>query len=727
MNQGLASLPVKRFQDGGFSIGPAAPSSPAIGLGGLTAPAVSIGTPIGEIGVTPMDMVSLAVPALAAPNMAINAINALAAFNAQQEPAPVTTLAVSPEVEVSPIESPIAQVSPIAALTAMNAEQEAEEGIASDVDSVADAVAAAQAATDAAEADAGVGVGTAGVGGESDAGPGEGGGDSGAGSSDGGGDSGGDGGDGGSSGSDGGGDGGEKAGGVIGLRKYQLGGNVMGMGDSQPRYAYAPPMMAGGGVAEAKQVQNQGRGPDTMLVHMAPREVAGLQALAMAHGGSLTINPQTGLPEAGFLSSLLPMAIGAALAPMTAGTSLAFLGTPMGAALTVGGLTGLATGSLGKGLMAGLGAFGGASLGAGLVGAESIGAQQAGIGASQEAALAQAAEMESARAAAMQAEAAKQTALMGGEAGAKQAFADYALNPDLFYSPPGLDTSLVTQAGNQAIAAKPFDMAAIQAAKEKGISDFASKPLYEQLTGSFDVAKTQPIKDTFTGLGGMKAVGPLAGPVLAEAAKPKPLSVAKTPSQVRPYSLDVANISAAKAPLYSPGSTQEREMLRYAYSPMPMYRAAEGGEVDPDYDMQMGGIAAFSDAYEEGGVAKLAKMRKSLKGAPYYKFAQDRRDSSMEASVEQNLAAGGALPPRFLSGGGDGMSDSIKANIDGKQEARLADGEFVVPADVVSHLGNGSSKAGAKKLYSMMDRIRSARTGQKKQAPEVKAERYMPA
>jgi hypothetical protein len=101
----------------------------------------------------------------------------------------------------------------------------------------------------------------------------------------------------------------------------------------------------------------------------------------------------------------------------------------------------------------------------------------------------------------------------------------------------------------------------------------------------------------------------------------------------------------------------------------------------------------------------------------------------MEAAIDQNFAKGGlgALPPRFLSGGGDGMSDSIKANIDGKQEARLADGEFVVPADVVSHLGNGSSKAGAKKLYSMMDKIRKARTGRTRQAPEVNPNRYMPA
>jgi hypothetical protein len=82
---------------------------------------------------------------------------------------------------------------------------------------------------------------------------------------------------------------------------------------------------------------------------------------------------------------------------------------------------------------------------------------------------------------------------------------------------------------------------------------------------------------------------------------------------------------------------------------------------------------------------------------------------------------------RMLKGPGDGMSDDIPAVIGKKQPARLADGEFVVPADVVSHLGNGSTDAGAKKLYSMMDKIRTARTGKKKQAPAVKADKYMPA
>jgi len=82
---------------------------------------------------------------------------------------------------------------------------------------------------------------------------------------------------------------------------------------------------------------------------------------------------------------------------------------------------------------------------------------------------------------------------------------------------------------------------------------------------------------------------------------------------------------------------------------------------------------------------------------------------------------------RMLKGPGDGMSDSIPARIGRKQPARLADGEFVVPADVVSHLGNGSTDAGAKQLYSMMNKVRKARTGNPKQGRQIQPRKYLPA
>ena len=92
------------------------------------------------------------------------------------------------------------------------------------------------------------------------------------------------------------------------------------------------------------------------------------------------------------------------------------------------------------------------------------------------------------------------------------------------------------------------------------------------------------------------------------------------------------------------------------------------------------------------------------------------------------LAKGGPAmkQPRYLRGITDGMEDKIKTSIDGKQKALLSHGEFVIPADVVSHLGNGNSDSGAKKLYQMMDRIRQARTGTKKQGRQINPDKFMP-
>ena len=125
----------------------------------------------------------------------------------------------------------------------------------------------------------------------------------------------------------------------------------------------------------ADHMASKGRGPDSMLIHMSPREVQGLQALATANGGSLTINPETGLPEAGVLDKLLPTIIGAGLS-MIPGVG------PLMAAGIVGGIQTVRTGDIGKGLAAGLGAYGGANLTAGLMeaGTSTIGAAEAANG-----------------------------------------------------------------------------------------------------------------------------------------------------------------------------------------------------------------------------------------------------------------------------------------------------------------------------------------------------------
>ena len=121
-----------------------------------------------------------------------------------------------------------------------------------------------------------------------------------------------------------------------------------------------------------------------------------------------------------------------------------------------------------------------------------------------------------------------------------------------------------------------------------------------------------------------------------------------------------------------------QEGRRYAYG-------AEGGQ----YQVPIGLLASHAGKFAEGGIANLNRGM-------------------------------------YLGGATDGMADVIPANIEGTQEARLSDGEFVMPADVVSHLGNGNSNAGAKTLYSMMDRIRKARTGTKSQGKEINPNKFLP-
>lgn len=124
--------------------------------------------------------------------------------------------------------------------------------------------------------------------------------------------------------------------------------------------------------------------------------------------------------------------------------------------------------------------------------------------------------------------------------------------------------------------------------------------------------------------------------------------------------------------------------------------------------------------YAEGGITNLNA------GGYDRMVGEDPMYSTMASGGIASLG-GYSDGGRMLKGPGDGMSDSIPATIAGRRPARLATEEFVVPADVVSHLGNGSSDAGAKQLYAMMDKVRQARTGTKRQGREINPRKYMPA
>jgi hypothetical protein len=185
------------------------------------------------------------------------------------------------------------------------------------------------------------------------------------------------------------------------------------------------------------------------------------------------------------------------------------------------------------------------------------------------------------------------------------------------------------------------------------------------------------------------------------------------------------------------GVAQGQQFFNPTYTPIPPVQAAEGGlmnmpntvqstitenglRLDPTSSVQM---------YAKGGNVDNETMSivKHLRtgGAPMHHIAGflDYRQKKMAQGGHLGGYSDGG---RMLKGPGDGMSDDIPASIAGIQPARLANEEFVIPADVVSHLGNGSSEAGAKVLYSMMDKVRKARTGHTKQGKQINPEKLMP-
>jgi hypothetical protein len=146
---------------------------------------------------------------------------------------------------------------------------------------------------------------------------------------------------------------------------------------------------------------------------------------------------------------------------------------------------------------------------------------------------------------------------------------------------------------------------------------------------------------------------------------------------------------------------------------------------------------AATDVVEsaEGGLAALTMARGGISN-PFFskttgKFTSRAPQVYADGGMADHYNLGGYSDGgRLLRGPGDGVSDSIPATIGDKRPARLADGEFVVPARIVSELGNGSTEAGARKLYAMMDRVQAARKGsigKGKVANNSRADKYLPA
>jgi len=571
----------------------------------------------------------------------------------------------------------------------------------------------------------------------------------------------------------------------------------------------------------AKHLAAHGRGKDTELIHMDKGEIASLQQIAKANGGSLTINPHTGLPEAGFLSAMLPMIAGAGLM-MIPGMQA------MGAAGIVGALKTAQSGSLSKGIMAGLGAYGGAGLAgsAGAAGAAMptptvvnpltppapvIPTDVANFGPNMSAD-------------AFSAAPAAPSTAVSTTAGASSATPiSHSTYQDYGQPPSETGTRLVGSEGPMNVAGSqpPAPTSAAPVSEQASVRaiDNATIPKDFNAMNASERASAIGRGASFENAGNFigSNAKTAAGAALSVAA-----GMQKDPTKVEPdrdmgqrysYSANTASpLPEPDVPTYEDMLTKQGNFGRQqkyftpSYTPISasaakdLYHFAAGGPVEQMsnnaaigantmYPMANMATSAFATPYQTpqstnmmaamapsgggtvdqmsgepnmqgtrlagGGIGRsdfdvpddqpvgpLGQLLRGLRtkqadANPGLKYAYNPDDQqyvqqqAMGGLSDAHYNLGGYSDGgRLLRGPGDGVSDSIPAVIGKKQPARLADGEFVVPARIVSELGNGSTEAGARKLYAMMDRIQASRkntVGKGKVAKNNRADKYLPA
>jgi len=546
-------------------------------------------------------------------------------------------------------------------------------------------------------------------------------------------------------------------------------------------------------VLAANHLASHGRHGDTELIHMSKGEVKALRGLAQIHGGDLTINPKTGLPEAGFLSSILPTVLGVAGAAMGIPTPLLIGG--------IGLATAAITGDLGQGLMAGLGAWSGQQLGADIA---KVGASTAQNMAPQAGSAAFEASKNYINPALVTNAAGTgiSTSLTPGVG----ALADTTIGPGASignftnaYAAPGAGLSGTgfkpmdvvqqnTAAEAQNVANKVNETIGSSQNAAPWYSSDAIKGNTSQFGRGWDKITSSPteawnfVKEnpwhTFA------AAYPAIDYALTPKANKPPAPEDQNPFGFKKLSKDFKGtfgirpspypsaqyVDYTKTP-YIPGTMSSAGgglqtahfankglvnfglgLLDSSYKPAPITATDPGAAYSPAYNAL--GISPYEKDTENMSSDKMAqsilKQAKSLgkmasrasvmmPDPAKTAMASIQNDSSQTSAKEgglQGYALGGLSMGnlggysdggRLLKGPGDGVSDSIPASIGHKQPARLAEGEFVIPARIVSELGNGSTDAGAKRLYAMMDRIKAKRAKTKNIAADTKTYNYLPA
>jgi hypothetical protein len=501
----------------------------------------------------------------------------------------------------------------------------------------------------------------------------------------------------------------------------------------------------------AKELAQQGRYGDTMLMHVSPKEVAGLNYLSGKYGTQITRNPKTGLPEAFNVNRFLPVIAGAALAPYTGG---------MSAGLIVGGVETARTGSLLKGAQAGFGAFSGANMATSL---GTMGAEQA------------VAEQTAANLGATGVETAAAAAPTGGDILAAQqpgnleAFLNQqsgaTFTPDATMLPGGeVQTVALTPeqiAGNEAYikAGQDYAQAATQAQASAppgfGTPDF--KPTYSDMARGFERLGTTE---------GLQAMG---SGILED-----PMAAAKTAGSL--YAASIEEPEPYVKPPRDPNRYPEAEPYRREYrrNPNPsldrefVYYANRGGITS----LRSGGPTRFNvGGLSEGYADYMRQLQQMLNkrgmsdaalpgqaGTPTQMMTASTKPQEMtkmkaykaggsvpilenggfvlrastvngvgngssEAGMKYLQAKLGAVPIR---GKGDGTKDQIATSIEGRRKALLSNEEAYVPRSVVAQLGNGDVNKGAKKLDEFMKKVDKARTGKAKPPKTINPDKLTP-
>lgn len=590
----------------------------------------------------------------------------------------------------------------------------------------------------------------------------------------------------------------------------------------------------------AKHISAMGRNGDSMLVHMSPSEVKALHGIGSLTGSQMTVNPETGLPEAfsfgDFFKSLLPTIVGAVAAPFTGGGSLipVLAGAATGAVLNkdnplMGALTGGVGGFGGAGIGSALGKAAGAAQTAGTLGSAGTGGMgitaTGGINPAYANAAGTALSEAALPTAAAQgtttffgpAAAATQTGGLGGlgqgiralgtEAGRSaytQALGGTGPNADLIAAgktalpvgmaaltgiePPALpeeaedkydpnsvlnlsgDTGLRFYAQGGMINETPdagigsledkarYGLASLNSNNntvnyaeggsaglfsDKGglnlgtgqtnIGGQFSPQQFEQLYNSYraDQSLTRsPFSPNFAFMGNQQNLQKIAeqrGVSARDLMRNPNLGLSEEQIRFNKMMQNANPVNLYNDPFRGFGNQRNLTPEQKEFNSMLEAYNKQGSQyiqsqLTPNElrKLNIGNTGMFGAA----GLANRPNTSVSAYSKPLSIWANNEANYSPGLFGQQGLklSKGG-----YLDGPGDGMSDSIPATIEGKQPARLADGEFVVAADVVSHLGNGSTKAGAERLYAMMDKVRKARTGTKKQGKQIKADKYLPA